>query len=146
MINIRARVNHLIQKYETRNPEKLAKELGIIVMKKGFNSQRTKGFFVKELGKKFIVINLNLDERSQSIVMAHELGHALLHSTKQTYYIHEYTLFPRGRIEIEANKFAAQLLVDEQDIDKQDIKGMSINQLACYFHVPERLVIYKFFE
>ncbi|WDU84242.1 hypothetical protein [Caloramator sp. Dgby_cultured_2] len=47
--NMRVRVKHLIQKYGTRNPEKLAREMGIVVVKKPFNN--TMGFFKKALGK-----------------------------------------------------------------------------------------------
>ncbi|MFL0198427.1 hypothetical protein ACJDU8_23085, partial [Clostridium sp. WILCCON 0269] len=36
MINIHARVKHLIQKYGTRDPEKLAKELKITIIKRPF--------------------------------------------------------------------------------------------------------------
>ncbi len=53
---------------------------------------------------------------SKNIVLAHELGHALLHYHKSTCYLREYTLFPRGRIENEANKFAAELLIDVKKI------------------------------
>ncbi|AZV56040.1 ImmA/IrrE family metallo-endopeptidase [Clostridium sp. AWRP] len=142
MINIHARVKHLIQKHGTRNPEILAKELNISIIKRPF--KKTMGFFKKELGNKFIVINSNLTELVQRLVLAHELGHALLHSTNQTSYIHEYTLFPRGKVEIEANKFAAELLIDEKDIDKCYLKNICINQLANYYGVPEQLIKYKF--
>ncbi|MCR3760293.1 ImmA/IrrE family metallo-endopeptidase [Clostridium felsineum] len=142
MINIHARVKHLVEKYETRNPERLAEELGIIIIRRPF--KRTMGFFRKELRRKFIVVNSNLNENTQMVVIAHELGHALLHSSSATTYIHEYTLFPRGKIEIEANKFAAELLINEKDIDKHYLENMCINQLAKYFEVPEELVRFKF--
>ncbi|WP_029161554.1 ImmA/IrrE family metallo-endopeptidase [Clostridium scatologenes] len=146
MINIRVRVNHLVKKYGTRDPEKLAKELSIIIKKVPFKSQKTKGFFKKQFGKKFIVINSNLSEFLQKIVLAHELGHATLHVSKSSYYIHEFTLFPRGKYENAANKFAAEILINENDIDTYSLKTMSINELSCYFGVPERLIMYKFFE
>lgn len=144
MINIRVRVRHLFQKYGTRNPEQLAKELNVIIVKKPF--KKTLGFFKRELGRKFIVVNSNLDEANQLLVIAHELGHALLHGTAGDSYLHEYTLFPRGRYENEANKFAAELLIDECNIDKVSLQNLSINQLSCYFRVPERLIMHKFFE
>ncbi|WP_446897480.1 ImmA/IrrE family metallo-endopeptidase [Clostridium sp. LBM24168] len=142
MINIHARVKHLIQKYGTRNPEKLAKELGITIIKRPY--KKTMGFFKKEFGKKFIVVNSNLQEFVQRLVIAHELGHALLHCSNQTVFIHEYTLFPRGKVEIQANKFAAELLINEKDIDKCYLENMSLDQLACYYGVPKQLVKYKF--
>ncbi|APM40519.1 ImmA/IrrE family metallo-endopeptidase [Clostridium kluyveri] len=142
MINIHARVKHLIQKYGTRDPEKLARELKITIIKRPF--KKTMGFFKKDLGKKFVIVNSNLDEFIQRLVLAHELGHALLHSSNQTSYIHEYTLFPRGRVEIEANKFAAELLIDEAEIDKCYLENMCTSQVASYFGVPKKLVEYKF--
>lgn len=144
MINIHARVKHLIQKYETRDPEEIANILNITIIKKRFNSTRTKGFYKKASGKKFIVVNSLLDEFSQKIVIAHELGHALLHSSKLTQYIREYTLFPRGKVEIEANRFAAELLIDEKEIDKLYLKELCLNQLANYYGVPVQLIEYKF--
>jgi len=142
MRNIKVRVRNLITKYGTRNPEILAKELGITIFKKPYKN--TMGFFKKELRKKYIVVNSNLDEVTQQVVIAHELGHALYHSNNKAVYIHEYTLTPRGKVEIEANKFAAELLINEYNIDKHSAKDMTISQLACYYGVPEQLIKYKF--
>lgn len=50
------------------------------------------------------------------LVLDHGLEHALLHSSNQTSYIHECALFPRGKVGIESNKFASELLIDEKDI------------------------------
>lgn len=142
MVNIRIRVRNLVRKYGTRNPEKLANELGIEIIRKKY--KKTLGFFKKELGKKFIVVNSNLSESMQQIVIAHELGHAILHSNNNSIYIHEYTLFPRGRVEIEANMFSAELLIDENEIDKDYLNEMCTSQLASYFGVPKQLIEYKF--
>jgi Zn-dependent peptidase ImmA (M78 family) len=142
MINMRIRVRNLVRKHGTRNPETIAKELGITIQKKPFT--KVMGFFKKELGNKFIVVNSNLSEDMQRLVIAHELGHALLHNSKLTNYIHEYTLTPRGRVEIEANRFAAELLINEADVDKHSIENMSLDQLSYYFGVPKELVQYKF--
>ncbi|KXZ40048.1 protein of unknown function [Alkalithermobacter thermoalcaliphilus JW-YL-7 = DSM 7308] len=139
--NIRIRVKHLIQKYDTRNPEKLAREMGIVILKRPF--EKTMGFFKKALGKKFIVVNSNLTYSMQQVVIAHELAHALFHSSNSKIFLHEYTLFPRGRYEIEANRFAAELLIDENEIDKHIFKNMTVEQIALYFDVPKELVEYK---
>ena len=50
------------------------------------------------------------------LILARKLWHALLHSSNQTSHIHEYTFFPRDKVEIEANNFATELLIDEKDI------------------------------
>ncbi|SQB33434.1 ImmA/IrrE family metallo-endopeptidase [Clostridium cochlearium] len=142
MINIHARVKHLIQKYGTRDPNKIADYLGINVEYKHY-SNSTKGYFIKILTNKFIIINSSIPNHEKEIVLAHELGHAVLHHNKDIKFIREFTLFPTGRYENEANKFAAELLINE-NIDKCYIENMSIDQLASYFCVPKELVKYKF--
>jgi len=139
--NIHARVKHLVQKYGTRNPERLANYLGIHVFYKEY-SLKTKGYFIKTLRNKFIIVNSALDEDSQRIVLAHELGHAILHSSEPVYFIREYTLFPIGTYEYEANKFAAELLIDDNDLKL--IHNETIGYMAGTLGVNEELVKYKF--
>lgn len=143
MKNIRVRVNNVIKKYGTRNPTELAKELNITIVKRNY-SMSTKGYFLSANGRKFIVINSMLDEISQKVVLAHELGHALLHSSKGIYFMRDNILFPRGIVENEANKFAAELLINEKEIDKLLLHEMCLNQIASYLEVPEQLVRFKF--
>lgn len=115
MKNIPIRVKNLVRKWGTRNPFKLCEYLGIYVTFKDLG-ENPKGFYQKIKGKKVIVINENLDEFSQKIVCAHELGHGTMHCSKQVQFSREHTLFPKHSIyEKEANKFAAELLVDEND-------------------------------
>lgn len=143
MINIHARVKHLIQRYNTRDPERIIKCLGIDLRYEDIG-ENTKGFYISLITNKYIVISNKLNEVEKFIVLAHELGHALLHYHRSTCFIREYTLFPRGRIENEANKFAAELLIDEKDIDKYSLENMCKSQIASYFGVNEKLVEYKF--
>jgi Zn-dependent peptidase ImmA (M78 family) len=141
--NIHARVKHLVQKYNTRNPERLAQYLGIYVVHKDY-SLYTKGYFIKTLRNKFIVVNSALDEWERKIVLAHELGHAILHSSEPIYFIREYTLFPVGPYEFEANKFAAELLIDDDEI--KELKHTSTSCIAAVLEVNEDLIKYKFFK
>lgn len=138
--NIHARVKHLVQKYETRDPLKLARYLNIHVVHKEY-SPHTKGYYIKTIRNKFIVVNSTLDEYSQRIVLAHELGHAILHSSEPIYFIREYTLFPVGPYEHEANKFAAELLIDDYDI--KEIRYETVSYIANTLGVSEELVKYK---
>jgi len=143
MINIRTRVKHLIQKYRTNDPAIIAAHLNIKISYEDLDVN-TKGFYIKLVTNKFIVINQNLNETEKRVVLAHELGHAVLHNNKTTCFIREYTLFPRGKIEAEANKFAAELLINETELDKLTLSEICTNQLASYYGVPEQLIIYKF--
>lgn len=115
MINIPIRVKNLIKKCGTRDPFKLCEYLKIIVFFLDLG-ENTKGFYQKIKGKKVIVINVNLDEFTQKVVCAHELGHVICHSSKQVQFSRDHTLLPKNSIyEREANKFAAELLVDENN-------------------------------
>lgn len=117
-MNIPLRVKNLASRHETRDPIRIAKDLGIIIKYKPY--VETKGYFVKIKTNKFIIINSNLDEFSQKVVAAHELGHNILHGNnknalmyeKGVYLIQDFTLFPINSIyEEQANKFAAELLI-----------------------------------
>ncbi|WP_213996441.1 ImmA/IrrE family metallo-endopeptidase [Tepidanaerobacter syntrophicus] len=138
MKNIHARVRHLIQKFNTRNPAKIAKYINIHVKYTEY-SYGTKGFFIKTLRNKFIIVNSTLDEESQRIILAHELGHALLHYNEPISIIREYTFFPIGPFEREANKFAAELLIPDDELRLD----LSISEMSQLFGLPEELIKYK---
>lgn len=141
--NIHARVKHLVQKYGTRDPVSIAGELGIEVVYKPY-SNSTKGYFIRSLRNKYIIVNSTLCDDDQRIVASHELGHSVLHPASDIYFIREHTLFPTGPYEIEANKFAAELLIDDHDIDKYMLDNLNAEQIANYYGVPKELVEYKF--
>ena len=123
-MNIALRVKNLIKRHETRDPFRIAKDLGIIIKYRPYTE--TKGYFLKVNTNKFIVINSNLSDLEKLLVCSHELGHAILHSNNKyalTYekglaMVQDFTLFPVNSIyENQANKFAAELLMDSEFFD-----------------------------
>ena len=126
-MNIKLRVKNLEKKYGTRDPYKLCKRLkiNIIYMDLG----EIKGIYKKVVTNKFIVINENLDKFCQKVVLAHELGHAILHHSKEIQALKDYDLFPRfsNQIEVEANTFAAELLIDGDFDNDEYIENPSID-------------------
>lgn len=147
MRNYKLKVNNLIKKYNTRNPYALAKFLGIEIIEDYFSESMPMGFFKKILKQKFIIINLTKvkSESDYNFVLAHELGHAVQHSSNDAFFLHDHTFYQRGKFEIEANKFAAQLLIDENKIDPLILENMTIKQIALCLNVPKELVEYKFY-
>lgn len=137
-MNIHARAKHLVERHGTRNPIHIADNIGIHVKYKTYSSF-TKGYFIKIHRNKFIIVNSALNEFDKRIVLAHELGHAMLHNDKDVYFIKEQTLFPVGKLETQANKFAAELLIGDDEIRKD----WTINQMSCWLGVPEELIKYK---
>lgn len=65
--------------------------------------------------KRWIFINDNIPEDSPmfKVIVAHELGHALLHRKENCAFIKNHTLLLTSGIEKEANIFAAQLLISD---------------------------------
>ncbi len=143
MKNIPLRVKNLVKKYGTRDPFLLASCLNLNVKFLEY-SDNTKGYYIKVKKNKFILINSNLTEDEKRVVLAHEIGHAVMHSSKEIHFLRENTLFPKGRHENEANKFAAELLIDLNSIDKCYIEELSLEQLARFMMVPKELIELKF--
>ncbi len=143
MKNIPLRVKNLVKKYGTRDPFLLASCLNLNVKFLEY-SDNTKGYYIKVGKNKFIIINSNLTEDEKRVVLAHEIGHAVMHSSKEIHFLRENTLFPKGRHENEANKFAAELLIDLNSIDKCYIEELSLEQLARFLMVPKELIELKF--
>ena len=65
--------------------------------------------------KRWILINDSIDKDSPffRVVVAHELGHALLHRKENCAFLKKHTLLLTSGIEREANMFAAELLIDK---------------------------------
>lgn len=126
-MDIKRRVRNLEKKYGTKNPYKLCKMLKIKILYLDLGN--IKGIYKKVLTNKFIAINENLDEFCQKIVLAHELGHALLHHSKEVQALKDYDLFPKcnNQIELEANTFAAELLIDVAFDSNEYIENPSID-------------------
>lgn len=110
-------VRELVTKHGTCDPVKIAK-LENIKIEYDFYEE-TKGYFIKILEYKYIVINQQLNYFLALFVIAHELAHALMHSDnflvmkyeKGVYHSTSHDVFISNCIyEKEANLFAIQLL------------------------------------
>lgn len=132
--------------------------LNIGVSKEAFINPKIAGFLQTKTktGKPVIVVNEANSEERQRFTIAHEIGHFLLHSAQATHVDDMDTadpVFYRDEIssqavqlkEIEANQFAAELLMPQFKL-KKDISelkeknlGMSeiISQLAEKYMVSQ---------
>ena len=106
----------LIRKYRTRDPFELAQAMHISVLIQD-TFKRQKGAFKLVMNVPFIFINGNLSKTAQTLICAHELGHALLH--RRLGALMEFELCDMTTLcELEANIFAAELLLDEREIEE----------------------------
>ncbi len=115
---IRCEVDKLIKLHQTSLPSALAKLCGCKIIHLPL-SDDTWGFTVKKSRVNTIVINQDLEENVREFVIAHELGHARLHSGISTPFLRRVTkgsFIPS--IEYEANLFAFDVLLSGID-DKE---------------------------
>lgn len=129
----------LTQKYNTLNPFKIADSLKIeyIIGPMGKYS----GCYLYLKRHRCIFINEDLSDSDMRLVMAHELGHAILHKSEDCYFIRNKTFLSTARIEREANTFAAELLVPDSLIYENP--GMTKNQLARLAGYNEKIMDFK---
>lgn len=126
----------LINKYKTNNPQEIAQELGIIVLFEKLGD--INGYYNTAFRQKLIHININLPEYKQQFTIAHELGHALLHPKANTPFLREKTLFSINKLEIDANKFAVDLLITDEAI--AEVKHLTLDQMSNYFGIHKNLM------
>lgn len=128
--------HYLAKKYKTRNPFELANVLGILIIYEPLG--QIKGYYNTAFRKKMIHINNGLTEYEQKFTAAHELGHAVLHPKSNTPFLRNQTLFSINKLEIEANKFAVDLLIPDEAI--AEVKYLTIDQMANYFGIHKQLM------
>lgn len=143
----RIRLTALKLKSRYASPEEACRALGIRLMRipMGRDENACKGFFLMQSRVKAIVLNANLTGRVKRIVLAHELGHAVLHAgSAVTRGFHDFCLFDEAdNSEYEANLFAAEFLLDDRDVLDQLNGGASFFTAAKLLRVPPELLDFK---
>ena len=139
---IKTTAEKLISAYDTNNPFRLAEALGIQV--KFCKLGSLKGLYTVQHRIPYIVINTDLDRTTSNIICAHELGHDRLH--KRFAYSHVYNEYEMYLIstksELEANTFAAHLLISDDALELLKYYEYNIYQTAAILGTtPELLEI-----
>lgn len=111
--SVKKKATYYRKKYNTANPFKIANALGIEVMVCDIGTRLGCYMYIKK--SKCIWINESLEEKDRLLVMAHELGHAVLHPKENCYFLRNHTLL-NTRVEQEANQFAVELLISDDMI------------------------------
>jgi Zn-dependent peptidase ImmA (M78 family) len=111
------------------NVEWLAKTIGIEIKKDDLEESSLSGFAVQKHGKKYIGVNCMDSHVRQRFTIAHELGHLFLHDDTVNYDQGGVMLFRDDKSsdgsdakEVEANRFAAELLMPADDL-REDISN-----------------------
>lgn len=122
METVEHKIRRLIRYYErlagTRDPIKIAAAAGIRIAIVPLGEISGNYKLIKR--KRWIFINDSIPVNSPffRVVVAHELGHALLHRRENCAFIKSHTLLLTSGIEREANQFASSLLITDEMINE----------------------------
>ena len=135
-MNIKRLVDSLVRKYKTRNPFEIISHLNVIVVFYPFHG--VKGFYQYFQRNNIIYIDEALSENEKKFVCAHELGHMFLHKKANAIFMDSRTQLNTAKYEIEADRFAMDLLLSDADIE--DNLNFTTVQLSRLFGYNKKLI------
>ena len=139
-------VDKLYSKYDEPDPFRLCNDMGIhlIFSSLGTDDDSIKGFYFESNRIKTITVNEDLPEVFQRIIVAHEIGHSVLHGSRGHRHFQEFSMLNDSSImEREANLFAAEYLLDDDDVYDRLQECYSFFDIARAFYVPYELLEFK---
>ena len=138
----------LINKYGTNDPYLICAARGIRVRRMDLN-RKLKGYYFYVSRIENIVIDENLPDFFCRILVAHELGHAVLH--RSIAMMKDFTELDiplscdkEDSTERDANLFAAELLLDDEEVASL-LKEHTFFETAQLLGVPAALLDFKFY-
>ncbi|MGI6736314.1 MAG: ImmA/IrrE family metallo-endopeptidase [Anaerovoracaceae bacterium] len=137
--------SRIVDRCGSRDPRKIADELGIVILECPFHRQR--GAYKIIQRNRFIFVKQDLHPVMKDIVLLHEIGHDTLHRREATAAggFQEFEIFnmASSRMEYEANVFAAQAALDDEAFLTCCAEGFDAQQIACALHSDVNLVALK---
>lgn len=136
------KAHQLLQKAGSSDPALLARHLNLQIRPVPFRTQ--KGVYKILAGQRFIFIKEDLDPVMQKIVLLHEIGHDQLHQKEAAAFL-EQDLFGQrtNRMEYEANFFAAELSLPDDELLEYIYRGMGIAEIASAMKSDQNLIAIK---
>ena len=130
-------------KYDTSDPFELCRCMGVNVRYADIGS--LKGMYKYIIKNYFILINNALDRHTARIVCCHELCHHILHrDIARNMGVWDNMLYDMsGSIEQEANVLAAEILISDDDMNRENIEGRTAAQVAASLGVDVHIVMLK---
>ena len=140
-------VKKLKRRYREDNLFELCRNMGILLLPQPFGTQKgaIMGFFLEQRRIKTITYNSDLSDDLQRIIVGHELGHSVLHARDGIHAFHDVGLFDvASRFEREANLFAAEFLLEDDEVLETLAQGGDFFSAAAILRVPMELLDFKF--
>lgn len=145
--NIYKKAENLIKKYKTRNLFEIAENMGLhLYFCDDFKNLL--GMYKVIQRRRCIFLNNNMDENLMTMVLAHEMGHDVLHrELSKSLSFQEYELLDiKSKPEYEANVFASHLLIDDEKLLSLIHEKYDVVQIASLMEVNVNLLLIKLNE
>ena len=141
-ICIMDKANHIVKAAGAREPELIADYLRIIIMPVDFAKQ--KGVYKEIERNRFIFIKKDLCPEMHRIVLLHEIGHAVLHRNEAKLFS-DLNVFDvkNDRMEYEANCFAAEVTLPDDEVLNYIQEGFNMEQIAKAMNTDINLAAMK---
>ena len=123
---IRKKANHLAKLYKSRDPSEIIRGMNVILVY--YPLEDIRGFYQYFQRNNLIYIDERLSDQEKKFVLAHELGHMLLHKKANAIFMDTRTHFNGNRFEMDANLFAMELLVSDDVLAENS--SCTIEQLS----------------
>lgn len=144
---IRKKVRKLVRKHRTSDPFELCEIMCDIFEAVDFGKSETAVKGMTFVNRQIVLIkyNENLSRILLYFIVAHELGHVVLHKGYQESYTDNVFFNDAVDMELEANMFAAELLLGDSKELYEEMRDcdMTMFQLAAKHKVPYELLAYK---
>ena len=135
-MDIKKKADYLARKYQTRNPFEILRGLNAILVFVPLVG--TRAFYQYFQRNNIIYINENLSQHEQIFECAHEMGHMILHKKANAIFMDTRTYFNTNKFEIEADTFAMDLLISDDDLN--EYSDYTTEQLSRLLGYEKRLI------
>lgn len=136
-MNVRARVEALVRKYRTRDPFEMIQGMNAILVYYPLDDG-VRGFYQYFKRNNIIYIDERLSWHDRAFVLAHEIGHMTMHRSANAIFMDTRTQFNTQKYEMQADKFAIELLVPQEIILEN--WQLTESQLARLTGYPKELI------
>lgn len=137
-MDIKKRADKLARFYRTRNPFEIIQGMNVILVT--YPLEGVRGFYQYFQRNNIIYIDEKLSDIERKFVLAHELGHMILHKKSNAIFMDTRTHFNTNRFEHEADLFAMTLLLSDEMISEYQQNGFSSDQIARITGYHQKLI------
>lgn len=133
--------DNIVSKYKTRDPEEIAEYLDISVFENEF--EKLLGMYTSMDGHRIVILNSLMSPEMRRMVLAHEIGHDILHHDAALGFKEFSMVCKTGTTEYEANAFCAHLLIPDEIFFESIEEGKTVDTIAAECEVDPNIVLIK---